>query len=89
MKFRLHSNQSLGNAVARDEAVEAAEMELDLGTNIGFNTALVSVLSDLSSSIKDLATATAMQKQPIVVNLIANNETDLKKFATIFAQGIK
>lgn len=89
MKFRLHSNQSLGNAVVREEAAEAAEMEFDLGTDIGFNTALVSVLSDLSSSIKDLATATAMQKQPIVINLIANNETDLKKFATIFAQGIK
>ena len=89
MKFRLHNNQSLGNAVVRDQIAEATEMELDLGTDIGFNTALISALFDLSSSIKDLATATAMQKQPVIINLIANNETDLKKFATIFAQGIK
>ena len=49
----------------------------------------IGVLSDLSNSIRDLATATVNKRPPIVLNLIANNDEDLKKFATIFAQEIK
>lgn len=50
---------------------------------------IIGAISDLSGAIKDLAVATASQRPPVVLNLVASNDEDLKKFATIFAQGIK
>ena len=50
---------------------------------------ILAVLSNLSNSIKDLAAATAAQRPPVVLNVIASNDDDLQKFATIFAQEIK
>ena len=50
---------------------------------------MITVISDLSNSIKQLAVATASQRSPMVVNLISSSDEDLNKFATIFAQGIK
>ena len=50
---------------------------------------MMSVISDLSNSIKQLAVATASQRPPVIVNLISSSDEDLNKFATIFAQGIK
>ena len=89
MKFKLHPNQSIGNAVVRDEKAEEAEMQFNIAGDDQINIAMLDVLSNLSDSIKELAIATANQKQPIVVNLIASSDEDLKKFATIFAQEIK
>lgn len=50
---------------------------------------IISTMNNLSNAIHDLAAATVSQRPPVVVNLIASNDEDLKKFATIFAQGIK
>lgn len=94
MKFKLSSNQSIGNAVVRDEQAEsedaaAVQFEFNGNNDCGFDDAIFIALENLSNSIRELAIATTAQKPPIVVNLIASNDEDLKKFATIFSQGIK
>lgn len=98
MNFKVKSNQSIGNAVVNDMrshgySLEKEDDDVCIGLPDGDSTdgdaALISALNSLSNSIKELAIATVSQKQPIVVNLIASNDDDLKKFATIFAQGIK
>ena len=86
--FSKMSNDLSRSGVSQAER-EAKETMEDFKTEERRFKEVIGVISDLSDAIKDLAVATASQKQPIVVNLIATNDDDLKKFATIFAQGIK
>lgn len=68
---------------------ESVQMEKEYQIDERRFRELLGVVSNLSSAIRDLAVATASQRPPVVLNLIANNDDDLKKFATIFAQGIE
>ena len=100
MKFRIKSNQSVGNAVVKnleahgynsmgDPLKKEDEDSIDVEIRNDSSAILISVLNDLSNSIKELTSATINQKPPIVINLITSSDEDLKKFATIFTQGIK
>lgn len=68
---------------------ESVQMEKEFQIDERRFKQLLGVVSDLSGAIRDLAAATASQRPPIVLNVMANNDDDLKKFATVFAQGIK
>ena len=91
MQNRIRRNQSIGNAVVRDTFATEFKLDGEEGKipNDYNDEDLIKAICDLSNSIKDLAMAAANQKPPIIINLIANNDDDLQKFATIFAQGIK
>lgn len=62
---------------------EYLQMELDR------NRVIKEAITELSGAIKELVSAVSMQKPPVVLNIIANNDDDLQKLAAIFTQGIK
>lgn len=62
---------------------EYLQMELER------NQVIKEAITELSGAVKELVSAISMQKPPVVLNIIANNDDDLQKLATIFTQGIK
>jgi len=73
----------------REKLKETEQMREEFEIDERRFQAFIGVMTDLSNSIKELASATANRRPPVVMNLIASNDEDLKKFATIFAQEIK
>lgn len=82
MSFNRAKSQSLFGAI-REESKEMGAVNLE---NID---RVIVAFENLSNSIKELAVATATQKPPVVINLIGNNDEDIKRFATIFKEGLK